>query len=304
MEINIKDNYFDYVRNNTECKVILYGAGVLARANYKLLGRIDYFCDQKAKSIKNIGGTPCLLPEELKNFDKKIIILICVCDKLVAEEICSVIEGLKINAEVFQFENNPAFYWASPDSKLLPILPVLKGKISENGHVNIADIGIYGENYISFTKNFGRKNMQYHVIKLNGQECAADDEWQAEGKYYFHESVKNGERWLDTEAVNVLKNSDACLFTEPVWGVSYHDLLEEVIKSGVEYIFIARALVCSMDKMNGLQGQISEIVLDHDKLNERMRDFGYRICFDLFQGTSKLLGETEYRSFLYQAGKS
>ena len=73
VNVNLNYDYFDYVRNNPDCKVIMYGAGYEARKNYKYFDRIDYFCDQKAKSIELIENIPCLLPEELVEIQGKMI---------------------------------------------------------------------------------------------------------------------------------------------------------------------------------------------------------------------------------------
>lgn len=109
IRVNITDNYFDYVRKHPECKVVVYGAGDMSRKNYKYMGHVDYFCDQKAKYIEKIDNIPCLTPEELINFNNKVIILICIRQKVLVEDICLKLEKLQINAEVFYFFENAAF---------------------------------------------------------------------------------------------------------------------------------------------------------------------------------------------------
>lgn len=127
LRINFKDDYFEYVKNNPDNIVVVYGAGRVTRDNLNILGHIDYICDQNAKQIGNIGSIPCLLPEELKDFDKKIIILICIMQRTIVDEICSKIDELQIDAEVFYLFDNPAFsffdnfaypYICSPKDKL------------------------------------------------------------------------------------------------------------------------------------------------------------------------------------------
>ncbi len=108
VNVNLNYDYFDYVRNNPDCKVIMYGAGYEARKNYKYFDRIDYFCDQKAKSIELIENIPCLLPEELVEIQGKMIIIICIRNKSVAEHVCLMLGRLPIDAEVFCFFDNPA----------------------------------------------------------------------------------------------------------------------------------------------------------------------------------------------------
>lgn len=109
MKLNVTDNYFDYVKKYPECKVVIYGAGNIARNNYKGLGHIDFFCDQRAKDIGKIEDIPCITPEELSAFDKKITILICIKNRVIVDEICRKFEDLRLNAEVFYFFQNPAF---------------------------------------------------------------------------------------------------------------------------------------------------------------------------------------------------
>ncbi|MDE7430542.1 MAG: hypothetical protein K2N34_01265 [Lachnospiraceae bacterium] len=107
--VNIKDNYFDYVKEHPDCKIVVYGAGNEARKNYRYIGHIDYFCDQRAKNIELIDDIPCLLPEELAGIRGKIIIMICIRQTAVTEQICSVLDQLQLDAVVFHFFDNPAF---------------------------------------------------------------------------------------------------------------------------------------------------------------------------------------------------
>lgn len=109
ISVNVTDNYFDYVKKHPECIVVVYGAGDMSRKNYKYMGHIDFFCDQNAKCIKSIDNIPCLIPEELINFNNKVIILICIKQKTLVDEICLTLEKLQIDAEVFYFFENTAF---------------------------------------------------------------------------------------------------------------------------------------------------------------------------------------------------
>ena len=84
MLFNSRDDYFEYIHNHPEDKVVIYGAGDMGRKYYKYFEHVDYFCDQNAKKIKNIDGITCLLPEELKDIQCKMIILICVRDETVS----------------------------------------------------------------------------------------------------------------------------------------------------------------------------------------------------------------------------
>lgn len=126
MIVNIKDDYFDYVKNNPDCKIVVYGAGNEARKNYKYIGHIDYFCDQKAKSIGLIEDIPCLLPEELSGIRSKVIILICIKQAVVVEQVCLMLDKLQLDATVFYFFDNPGF----PCYDVSPYMYVAKSKTS------------------------------------------------------------------------------------------------------------------------------------------------------------------------------
>ena len=54
MDIKVEENFFDYVKNNPDRKIIVYGMGNEARKNYKYIGRIDYFCDQRGKILNQL----------------------------------------------------------------------------------------------------------------------------------------------------------------------------------------------------------------------------------------------------------
>lgn len=109
VNLNITDDYFEYINKHPECKVVVYGAGNMAKENYKYMGHIDFFCDRNAQNIGNIEGIPCLLPEKLLDFNGNFIVLICIKQKSIVSEICKALEELNINAEVFYFFENKAF---------------------------------------------------------------------------------------------------------------------------------------------------------------------------------------------------
>lgn len=282
MDINVEENFFDYVIKNSDRKIIVYGMGNEARKNYKDIGRIDYFCDKRAKNIEPIDDIPCLLPEELVEIHERMVILICVREKDIAEQICMELNKLQIDAEIFHYFRNPAVSCLSPYSELLPLAPVIKDKIMEKGHCSIVDIGGDGKNYISLAGGFGNKCLEYHVVNM-----------------YLHENRGNSLEPVDKEAVELLRRADICLLEDLPHCISpYSDLLREITGSGVEYIFIKK--------------YISTTITEHHKLNRSMYDLGYDICLDLFQ--SEKLAEVqngykcddrlEYRRLLYQTRES
>lgn len=109
VHFNKEDDYLDYVKGHPNCKIIVYGAGYAARRNLYYMGHIDYFCDQRAKEIGKINDILCLQPEELLNITGELIILICITNEDVVEEINLLLCKLPISAEVFYFFENSSF---------------------------------------------------------------------------------------------------------------------------------------------------------------------------------------------------
>lgn len=107
--LNLTDDYFTYMADHPECRLIVYGAGDEARKNYKFVGHVEYFCDQRAEDIREIDGIPCLLPEELSSIPGRLIILICIRDEHTARQVYEKLDNLEIDAEVFYFFQNPSF---------------------------------------------------------------------------------------------------------------------------------------------------------------------------------------------------
>ncbi|MDE7430544.1 MAG: hypothetical protein K2N34_01275 [Lachnospiraceae bacterium] len=281
MVINIEDNYFDYVKNNPDRKIIVYGMGNVARNNYKDIGHIDFFCDQRAKSIEAIEDIPCLLPEELAGIHESMVILVCVRTRELAEQICMELNKLQIDAEIFYFLRNPAFSCLLPYSELLSLAAVIRDKIVEKGHCSIVDIGGDGKNYISLAGGFGNKCIEYHRANV-----------------YSRENKEDRLEHVNEEAIGLLSRADICILDLPHGFSSYSDLLVEITESGIEYIFIKR--------------YIPKTIMEHQKLNRNMYDLGYDICLDLFQsGRSAEVwngsegdDRFEYRRMLYQTRKS
>lgn len=107
--LNVRDDYFQYVREHPQYKKVVYGAGKMARELYTDLGHIDFFCDLRAEEIGSIDMIPCVLPERLKDIPGKKIILICVQNSALVDEICGKLAELQVEAEVFHLFANPAF---------------------------------------------------------------------------------------------------------------------------------------------------------------------------------------------------
>lgn len=128
---NVSDDYFNYVKDHPECRTIVYGAGNEARRNYKFVGHVDYFCDQRAKSIREIDGIPCLLPEELLDIPNKLIILICIRNEDVTRQICGKLDSMGLDAEIFYYFKNPSFqeFDFSPYIRTLNLKDKLKIRI-------------------------------------------------------------------------------------------------------------------------------------------------------------------------------
>lgn len=128
---NLKDDYFDYIKSHPARRIIVYGAGNEARKNYRFIGRIDYFCDQKADTIKAINGIPCLSPEELVDIPYQLVILICIRNESIVRQIYEALNGMELEAEVFYYFKNPSFaeFDFSPYTRKLDLRDKLRIRI-------------------------------------------------------------------------------------------------------------------------------------------------------------------------------
>lgn len=109
IKLNVIDNYFKYIENHPQYKVVIYGAGNQGRKYYKIIGHIDYFCDQNAKALQEVDNIPCLLPEELQDIRSKLIVLICIRDEGIARQVCERLVDLELDGEIFYFFGNLSF---------------------------------------------------------------------------------------------------------------------------------------------------------------------------------------------------
>lgn len=282
MDINVEENFFDYVKNNPDRKIVVYGMGNEARKNYKDIGRIDYFCDQRAKRIEPIKNIPCLLPEELEEIHERMVILICVRKKDIADQICMELNKLQIDAEIFHYFRNPAVSCLSPYSELLSLAAVIKDKIMEKGCCSIIDIGGDGKNYISLAGGFGSQCLEYHMENI----CLLENK----GDRLKH---------MNKEVIERLGRADVCLLEDLSHCISPDsDLLREITGSGVEYIFIKK--------------YIPRTMIEHQKLNRSMYNLGYDICLDLSwsgkparaRNGHECDDKSAYRRLLYQTRES
>ena len=127
MKFNVENNYFDYVKEHPEYKVIIYGAGNVARKYYRYFGHIDFFCDKNAKNIGSIDHIPCVTIDELTDFNGKLIVLVCIQNRKIADEVCQSFENLGMHAELFYFYENVAF--SRFDFSKYRYIPALKDKL-------------------------------------------------------------------------------------------------------------------------------------------------------------------------------
>ncbi len=172
---NTSDNYFDYVKKHPEQKIILYGAGHEAEKNYKYIGHVDYICDRRADEIKSIQGVLCIPPERLTDFQNKIVILICIKEKNIAEQVCQMIGQMQIESEIFYFFDNPAFpfFDYSPYTYCIDPKAELRIRIIHND-----DGWVLGK--------FARK-LQEELIKLGQQaDIAREEDDTADVNHYIY----------------------------------------------------------------------------------------------------------------------
>ena len=106
---NRETDYLEYIEKHPESNVIVYGAGNEAIKNRKFVGRINYFCDQRANSIGMIDQIPCILPKELKEIQGNIVVLICIRNKESVGQICAALREIRPDTEIFYFFDNSSF---------------------------------------------------------------------------------------------------------------------------------------------------------------------------------------------------
>lgn len=103
-----KDFYTE--ANKSKKKIVIYGAGNEAVKVFPFLPKVSYICDKKAcEKEVNLLGHRVISIEDLSRIEGKLIVLVTPKDKLVRKEICSSLQSLDIDAEVFELHNNIAF---------------------------------------------------------------------------------------------------------------------------------------------------------------------------------------------------
>lgn len=116
MHINLENNFLSYIEKN-DYPVVLYGAGENARRIHDKLSRVDYVCDIKARSMNSFDGIDVIEPAELIKLGK-IVILITIHNHEIFQEVCNLLQTMRVDAEVFYLFDNPSFsIFVENDSK-------------------------------------------------------------------------------------------------------------------------------------------------------------------------------------------
>ena len=102
------DNYYQYAKD-TDRKVVLYGIGTTGETAYPYISNISYVCDKKADGCLTFHGKRVLQIEDLIGLNEKFIIIICVKNLQICQEISQNIQNLGLDAFVFRFYDNIAF---------------------------------------------------------------------------------------------------------------------------------------------------------------------------------------------------
>ena len=126
-----------------------------------------------------------------------MVILICVREKDIAEQICIELNKLQIDAEIFHYFRNPTVSCLSPYLELLPLAPVIMEKDKIKGQCSIIDIEGDGKNYISLGGGFGSKCLEYYVANMR-----------------LHKNQGDSLESVDKEAVGLLRRADICLLED------------------------------------------------------------------------------------------
>lgn len=103
-----KDSYFDMCEI-PGYKTVIYGAGTYAKKAFPNLKNVSYICDKCADEIQCLNGVAVITPKELETIGGPLLIVICVKSENARKEIKSRLEGLPINAYIFDYFDNVAF---------------------------------------------------------------------------------------------------------------------------------------------------------------------------------------------------
>lgn len=180
------------------------------------------------------------------------------------------------------------------------ILPIIQSIIAEKGKVNIVDFGGgQGENYIFLQRFFASDSLDYHVVEQK-MNCEIGREIQFSGNIVFHENTKTDSGcYLSEEIEQLLKKADICLLIGVIiLFPSYLDLLKEISKTDVKYIYITRTLmhdsletfysrqyvtIPDVHNKDFVVGDNRFAVINHQELINNMQSIGYSLLLDLFQ---------------------
>jgi hypothetical protein len=103
--IEVRNDDFFKALSTLKGKLVLYGAGYAARKVYPYLSRIDYVCDQKADGTLKLHDITAIKPSELEGIGARLIILVCIIDEQVSEQIVAYLKTLAIEGVVFCYNN-------------------------------------------------------------------------------------------------------------------------------------------------------------------------------------------------------
>lgn len=169
------DDFYEYLESG---KVIIYGAGTYGKVLYHDIGKVDYFCDKKALEIGTLFDVPVILPKQLSELDGTKIIVVCVKNESIRDEVISTIEQMDIDAVIFNpFDSISFDYFKGEKTSALCSMP---GELKRVRIVN-RSVGIL--------EKFANK-MQEELTKMGIQadidECS---DANADMNYYTHFSL-------------------------------------------------------------------------------------------------------------------
>lgn len=106
--MSYEDNYFD-IYETLRHKTVIYGAGMYAKKAFPYLKNVSYVCDRNADVIKELNGVPVISPTKLQEIEEILLIVICVKSSDARKEIKAELEGMAINACVFDYFDSVSF---------------------------------------------------------------------------------------------------------------------------------------------------------------------------------------------------
>ena len=115
------DAILQYISDNSEDTVLIYGAGYNGKICLDHIGKADFFVDKNAENIRKVSDIRCLSPEESYDLPGKKVIIISMSNAASRKSVHTLYEG-RADFSVFEFVETLDYdkynYSYSSDKKL------------------------------------------------------------------------------------------------------------------------------------------------------------------------------------------